>query len=204
MDSYNFGGNILMKADEEGAWDGAAFELIGYPFEEPTVYLDCNGEDYYSQPNFSWSDDSIVLARKDRVLFYTQSHFSELLVSDDDGNIVWVDGRSEPSASRWNGAYPGVTRSAVTYSTIEYDLSTLTKKKYKMVLDEETPFTNLDFDKIEKIVGNERLEKAKKSQVKSSKNNACTCDGPFAQSGDDLCVDKSGEYDVVKYNVFSF
>ena len=203
MGSVYFGGSILMKGDKYSGAEEDIYGVTQYPFEEPTVYLDGAGEEYYPQIDFTWADDSVTLARKDRVLVYTQSYFTELLAENEEGDIVWIDGRTAPYSNYWGGKYLNETRAATAFTTVEYDLKTLTKKKYKMVLDEETPFDDRDFHKLKMYVSAEVLEEVKAKKEQESAMENLTFDGLLEQSGEDLDTDKPALC-TVNYKGFSF
>ena len=74
---------------------------------------------------------------------YTRSTFVELLAKNEEEEIVWMDGRCAPYSECWKGEYLNEERGAHEYAVEEYDLETFKKKKYKVVLDEES---DLDID----------------------------------------------------------
>lgn len=152
MGSCCCGGKLLMKADENEVAKINAYDMEGYPFKIPTIYLDGAGETYFPQMVFDWSDDSVVLVRGKQVIMYTQSSFAELLAKDEEGNVIWMDGRRAPYAGCWKGEYLDEVRGAVEYTIVEYDLETSKKKKYKVTLEEETPFNYWDVHKLLEFV----------------------------------------------------
>jgi hypothetical protein len=194
MSNIFYGGRILMKADEYISFDEDVYEASEYPFEEPTVFLNGHGEDWSPQDGYSWSDDSVILARKERVLVYTESNFTELLTINAAGDVVWLNSREDPFLS-YSGGEPIVEpRPATAYSAVEYDLKTLTKKKYKMVLDEETPFDFWDFDALKDFIGEERVEEIKPNQAEEEQMENLTFDELLAQSDNCLNGDASSVY----------
>lgn len=158
MGSIFYGGSILMKGDKYSGAEDDFYGMTQYLFEEPTVILDGCGEEYFPQCHFSWSDDSVVLVRGKYVITYTKSSFAELLAKDEEGNIVWMDGRSAPYAGCWKGEYLDEVRGAVEYTIAEYDLETSKKRKYKVTLDAETPFNYWDVKKLLDFVDADTLK----------------------------------------------
>jgi hypothetical protein len=122
----------------------------GYPHKVPKVYLEGHGEAYSPQYCFDWDDDSVVLVRDKHVLRYTRSSFVELLAKNEEGEIVWMDGRRAPYSNCWDGEYLNDNRSAYEYTIIEFDLNELKKKKYKVVLEEENCLDNWDLEALSK------------------------------------------------------
>lgn len=148
MSSICYGGYVQMNPDKVlEEYDPYSSE--GYPFGLPKVYLDGTTEQYFPQTVFSWSDDSVVLVRDKRVIVYTQSSFAELLAKDEEGNIVWMDGRTAPFENCWKGEYLDEVRGATEYTVVEYDLETFKKKKYTVTLNEET---SCDFWDVKKLL----------------------------------------------------
>ena len=157
MGSFCYGGNVLMNPDKVlEEYDPYSSE--GYPFGLPKVYLDGRTEIYFPQNVFDWSDDSVVLVRDKCVIMYTKSSFAELLAKDEEGNIVWMDGRTAPFSNCWKGEYLDEVRGAAEYTIVEYCLETSKKKKYKVTLDEETPFDAWDVRRLLNFVEAEVLK----------------------------------------------
>ena len=144
MSSICYGGSTRMVPEVETEDFDSMFDE-GYPHKMPTVYLDGWGEVYNRQHCFNWDDDSVVIVRDKRVVKYTRSRFVELLAKNESGDIVWMDGRSAPYSDCWAGEYLNENRGAQEYTIEEYDLETFTKRRYKMVLDEETKLDASDY-----------------------------------------------------------
>lgn len=159
MSSITYGGKLLMKAENnnKNKNDDYMYDYASYPFDEPKVYLDATCEDYYPQVLFSWSDDSVVLVRGANVIEYTKSNFAELLAKDKEGNIIWVDGRTAPYEDCWDGEYLNETRGAQEFKVTLYNIETLQKKRYKMVLDETTELDAWDFRRLSEFVDADTL-----------------------------------------------
>ena len=154
MSSTVYGGKLLMKAEKTNKDPSNDYMdyLTSYPFQEPKVYLDGMREDYFPQVPFSWSDDSIVSVRGKRVVEYTQANFAELLAKDEDGNVVWMDGRSAPYAGCWNGEYLDEVRGAYEFRVTLYDVEASEKKQYKMVLDKTSELSVEDYRRLSEFV----------------------------------------------------
>lgn len=161
MSSISYGGSVLLKAEIEERSE-YSMGLDEYPFAIPKVYLDGYGEEYYPQTLFSWADDSIVLIRDKKVVRCTHSKFVELLAKDEDGNIVWMDGRNAPYSGCWDGEYLDEHRNASEYTIEEYNLETKEKKKYKMVLMETSQMNSRDCFHLRGLVDDEDLPIEKK------------------------------------------
>ena len=136
MGSTFMDGKILLKpVEEEKQEDNYGYEE--YPFEKPTVYLHGAVETYYPQTIFSWSDDSVLVVRENRVVKYTRSTFTELLAKDEKGDIVWMDGRCAPYSNCWKGEYLDEYRGGEEFTIKTYDLKTMKKQSFKAVLQKE-------------------------------------------------------------------
>ena len=147
MSSVYYGGSIRMNPEPEMLNRDPMFEE-GYPHEVPKVYLEGHGEAYFPQYCFDWDDDSVVLVRDKHVLKYTRSSFVELLAKNEEGEIVWMDGRRAPYSGCWEGEYLDEYRSGHEYTITEYDLDVLKKRKYKVVLEEENCLDNWDLESL--------------------------------------------------------
>jgi hypothetical protein len=79
---------------------------------------------------------------------YTLSNFQELLAEDEEGNIVWMNGRSAPYSGCWGGAYLGDIRSAQEYTITEYNMDTLEKRQYKVTLDNISKLGARDLNRV--------------------------------------------------------
>ena len=156
MSSIYYGGSVRMNPEVENKNFDPMFNE-GYPYEVPKVYLDGRGETYYPQCVFSWNADSVVVVKDKRVMKYTRSSFVEILAKNEDGEIVWMDGRNAPYSDCWGGEYLDESRPAQEYSITEYDLETHKKKEYKVVLKEEKNFDSHDFYSLSEMVEKELL-----------------------------------------------
>ena len=156
MSSVYYGGSIRMNPEPEMLDRDPMFEE-GYPHKVPKVYLEGHGEAYFPQYCFDWDDDSVVLVRDKHVLRYTRSSFVELLAKNEEGEIVWMDGRCAPYSDCWKGEYLNEERGACEYTIEEYNLETLTKRKCKVVLDEETEFDIRDYRSLSDFVDADKL-----------------------------------------------
>ena len=156
MSSVYYGGSLRMNPEPEMLDRDPMFEE-GYPHKVPKVYLEGHGEAYFPQYCFDWDDDSVVLVRDKHVLKYTRSSFVELLAKNEEGEIVWMDGRRAPYSDCWEGEYLDEYRGACEYTIEEYNLETLTKRKCKVVLDEETEFDIRDYRSLSDFVDADKL-----------------------------------------------
>ena len=166
MASIFYGGKVEMKPEIEENVSNNVMEDEGYPYAIPKVYLEGVGEEYYPQTSFSWDDDSVVLVKGNDIIKYTHSNFVELLAKDEEGNIVWMDGRCAPYSSCWDGEYLNEERGASEYTIEEYDLETSRKKKYKVVLAEETPMNDGDRFKLKDFVDVKRFRVTEEEKFK--------------------------------------
>lgn len=156
MSSVCYGGSVLMKPEFENENFDPMFDE-GYPYKMPKVYLEGWGESYFPQWCFNWDDDSVVVVRDQRVVKYTRSSFVELLAKNEEGEIVWMDGRRAPYSNCWGGEYLDEDRGAQEYTVEEYNLETNKKRKYKVVFDEESKFDILDYHSLSKYVDADKL-----------------------------------------------
>ena len=156
MSSVYYGGSIRMNPEPEMLDRDPMFEG-GYPHKVPKVYLEGHGEAYFPQYCFDWDDDSIVLVRDKHVLKYTRSSFVELLAKNEEGKIVWMDGRRAPYSNCWDGEYLNEYRGGQEYTMEEYDLESRKKKKYKIVLDEEFEMNVWDYSSLSNFVDADKL-----------------------------------------------
>jgi len=156
MSSICYGGSVRMKPEVE-IEDFDPWVDEGYPHKIPKVYLEGWGEVYNRQHCFNWDDDSVIVVRNKHVLKYTHSTFVELLAKNEDGEIVWMDGRCAPYSDCWGGEYLNEERGACEYTIEEYNLETLTKRKYKVVLDEETELDIQDYRSLSNFVDADKL-----------------------------------------------
>ena len=159
MGSVFYGGKIRMEAVDfnENKSDDFYEYMDEYPCPVPKVFLEGYGETYFPQMCFDWSDDTIVMVRDDFIVEYTKSHHAELLAENEDGDIVWMDGRTAPYANCWNGKYLDEVRGAYGYRVVEYDLKSLEKKTYKVVLEKTSDFDVRDVDRIMERYGEEEF-----------------------------------------------
>ena len=152
MSSFLDSGKLHLKIDESS-------EEEGYPFTHPDVFLEGISETYVRACDFDWSDESVIVVRNDNVTTYTKHNFSELLAEDENGNVVWIDGRGAPCEGCWGGKYLGDSREATEYSIYDYNVSTKKKRKYKAVLEEEAEMDDADIKKASEFVDAKNIQK---------------------------------------------
>ena len=147
MSGFCYGVSLPLKVDEtkKKVYENDEFSIANYPFREPKVFLQGYGEDCIPQTCSSWSSDGVVLVRESAVIEYTQMDFTEGLMRDKDGNVVWRSMGPVFTDECADGEFLDKYRSAQRYLITEYDLKTLTTKKYRVVLDESSKFNKLDF-----------------------------------------------------------
>ena len=156
MSSFGYCGSVRMNPAVEDVSKDPMFEE-GYPYSTPKVFLNGSGEVYTNRYCSNWDDDSVIVVRDKYVVKYTRSTFIELLARNEPGEIVWMDGRNAPCSSRWNGEYLNKERLAQEYTIEEYDIETNKKRKYKVVLEEETELNIYDYASISKFVDADKL-----------------------------------------------
>ena len=157
MSSVCYGGKIRMQVVEEDEKLINDFDLDKYPFAVPQVYLEGHGEEYFPQMLFNWLDDSVVVVRNSRIMEYTKSNYAEILAEDENGDIVWMDGRTAPYEGCWGGKYLDEHRGVSEYTITEYDYKTLEKRKYKVVPDGVTKFNRYDTLRVMELMGEENF-----------------------------------------------
>ena len=157
MSSYCYGGSVVLKPEIEKENIDSMYEE-GYPFKMPKVLLEGCGEDYHPQYDFSWIDDSVVLARENTVVKYTQSHSTELLAENEKGEIVWIDGRNAPYSDCWDGKYLGERRGATKYKVEVFDLNTSQKTTYDFTESKTGEFTEYDKYRLVDYAGPEAIK----------------------------------------------
>jgi len=160
MSSICYGGKTLMQVvenNEEPFDSGYYADSSKYPFHVPQVYLEGYGENYYPQVAFTWSDDSVTVVRDQYILEYTKHNYVELLAEDENGNTIWVDGRTAPYEGCWGGKYLKEYRAVCAYTVTEYGLETLEKRMYKVVPDGVTKFDCTDALRVMELLGEEKF-----------------------------------------------
>lgn len=143
MSSCYYSGSVVLKPEVEKETIDSMYEE-GYPFKMPKVLLEGCGEEYCPQYDFTWADDSVVLVRENEIVKYTQSHFTELLAENENGEIVWMDGRSAPYSNCWDGKYLGESREVKKYEVEVFDINTSRKTTYNITESKTEDFTESD------------------------------------------------------------
>jgi hypothetical protein len=159
MSSVCYGGKIRMQVveEDEKLINDDYFDLDKYPLTVPQVYLEGRGEEYFPQTLFSWDDDSVVVVRNGCMVEYTRTSYIELLAENENGEIVWMDGRTAPYEGCWGGKYLDEYRGACTYTVQEYDFATLEKRKYKVVQEDVSKFDRYDVLRLMEFMGEEKF-----------------------------------------------
>ena len=91
------------------------------------------------------SEDAVVLARDKQIIKYTKSEHREFLAETEAGETIWVSGSTEYGEDCLNWRYLGDSRTTCEYAVEEYDIGTSKKRKYKVVLDEESEMNSIDY-----------------------------------------------------------
>lgn len=159
MASIYYGGKIRMQAVDinENKSDDFYDYMDKYPYSVPKIYLEGDCEDYFPQYCFNWFDDKVVMVRDSFIVEYSRSNYMELLAEDENGDVVWMDGRTAPYSNCWGGKYLNEDRAAHDYHVVEYDLRTMERKVYKMVLEKSSEFDGQDVKKIMELYGEEEF-----------------------------------------------
>lgn len=110
----------------------------------PKIYFDGVRELYAEDYMYDWILDSVIMVKDDHIVKFTESTCNEMLLKDEDGESVWVDG----VMAQIVGA--DVTeredlRVLREYWVEVYDLKKGEKKRSKVVFEESSPMDEHDF-----------------------------------------------------------
>ncbi len=147
-------GRVRMQAVENNKNEPAF--LKEYPFVVPKVVLEG-----YEDPNlYAGGTNSVVLVRGRIVTIYTDGSFAEFLEKDEDGNVYWVDSRKghDDDYDYWSEENFIDFRKTEERMLMEYDMNTLEKKTYKMVLDETSKMDEEEICRIEDYLGGKIID----------------------------------------------
>ena len=160
MNENSFGGSICMLPEvkhkeydptlQEEDYDPMLYEE--YPHSMPHVYLEGWIEMYGPL-----SEDAVVLARDKQIIKYIKSERREFLAETEAGETIWVSGSTEYGEDCLNWRYLGNSRTTCEYAVEEYDIGTSKKRRYKVVLDEESEMTSIDYYLLSHSVDGETL-----------------------------------------------
>ncbi len=121
-----------------------------YSFEVPEVYFESTGEE--NEKNvFDWNSDSILVVKNKRVIKYTDTIFSKILLKDTKGKTEWLDGRIANILGVDVDDAEDI-RESKEYRIEEYDLEKSQKRIYKVVLDETVDMSDIDICEIKRII----------------------------------------------------
>ncbi len=154
MSSIGYVGRVRMQAVENNKNEPAF--LKEYPFVVPKVVLEG-----YEDPNlYAGGTNSVVLVRGRNVTIYTDGSFAEFLEKGEDGNVDWVDSRKghDDDYDYWSEENFIDFRKTEERMLTEYDLKTLEKKTYKMVLDETSKMDEEEICRMEDYLGGEIID----------------------------------------------
>ena len=134
MASWSFEGKMKLKPVQE---DDENQDYWVNPNQ--VIWMESEGEEYYPQTNFSWSQKSVVVADPKSTIKYSINYFANLLAVDSDGNQLMIPGLNAPYEGfdldeKHKGIhYLGEVQDAFEFKVELFDPKTLTKKIYKMV-----------------------------------------------------------------------
>lgn len=143
-----YGGKLTFTANKNKSID--EYSEHGYSFGKPEVWMEGAGEDYYPQTLFSWDRQSIVLKRGNNVLKLNDDGFWNCHAVDSDNNELVINGSRGPH----EGSDLDENHKEIHYldefepgrelTVEEYDLNTLKKRQYKVVLESEVDMDDYD------------------------------------------------------------
>ena len=154
MNEFLFGGSIRMKSEVENVNSHPHTDDEGYPYRLPEVYIEGWIDPYES---LDLGEDSIIVVRDKHILRYTKLEHAELLAETETGETIWVDSRWDCREDNFKGRILDDIRSVCEYMVEEYDIKTSQKRKYKVVLDEESQMNSLDYYLLSHSVDGETL-----------------------------------------------
>ena len=114
-----------------------------FTYKLPKIHFECGGENDLDNKAFGWSRDSIVLIKDRRTVKYTEFISKELLVTDENGENVWIDGTAADIMGLDAGCIADF-RDIVGRWIEEYDWDKSEKRRYKLVLEETSQIDNND------------------------------------------------------------
>lgn len=152
MGSIYESGYIEFNPDLNDLYDMEHGEEIyvpsNYPLSIPKVYLEGSCDTYFPQIVFDWSDESVMVVHDEFLTKYTRHCYSELQAEDENGNVIWVDGRTAPFEGCWKGRYLNEVRGALEYDVEEFHLDTFEKKTFKVTLESTSPMNMEELTKL--------------------------------------------------------
>lgn len=170
---YYENGYVEFVADLKDVYDEESGEGIyvpsNYPFSTPKVYLDGAQNVCLPEVPSSWYDDSVIVVNDDILTKYTNFIHFEVLIEDEEGNDVWMDGRTVSfeeclKKGRFKGA-----RTVEEYEIERLYFDSLEKKKYKTTL---VSASQLDVDDCLKYI--EYIDPELVKRVGAAKDNTAT------------------------------
>ena len=125
-------------------------EEFTYPV--PSVYFECAGEKPYdSSSAFGWGDDSVTWIKGRNVIKFTESTYNDVLVTDENGENVWLENREADICGFQDSHVNDVI--ARRRMTVEvYDIDKAEKRLYKVAFERTLPFESTDKYFLEKIM----------------------------------------------------
>jgi hypothetical protein len=118
----------------------------------PEIYFAGEGETDHPQKVVEWSEDSVIVAKGNRVVKYTECVSYELLMRDEDGQESWVEG-TLADCMGWDIENAEGVRKVKNYLVEEYDFDQLKKRKYRVDLEAISEISPYDYAYFENVVG---------------------------------------------------
>ena len=107
------------------------------------------------QTKVSFYTYTLFVVKKSKLIKYTTSISSELLIKDEYGESRWIDGRLA-NVLGVDIYDADSSRTTKEYRIVEYDLEKSQKRKYKVILDETVDMNENDICEVKRIINDEK------------------------------------------------
>ena len=114
-----------------------------FTYQVPRVYFECLGEINDSQSVFDWNDASVITFKDNRAVKYTECSLYELLMTDENGESCWIDGKVADCMG-CDAENVKQIRPKKVYMIEEFDWSKSEKRRYKVILEKTSKLEEHD------------------------------------------------------------
>ena len=116
----------------------------------PTMYFDGWRELYEEEPGYDWTMDSVIVAKGNNVVKFTEVTCNEMLLKCEDSESRWISGVTANAVGADITEREGI-RVLKKYFVEEYDFEKCEKKRGKVVFEESSPMDEYELSEFGKF-----------------------------------------------------
>lgn len=124
--------------------------------EIPKIHFEFHIDTDEEQSAHNWYLNSVFVSKDNCVVKYTEATASEILLEDEDGKTVWLNGKEAEIIGIDIEGFIDI-RERKDYKIEMYDIDKSEKRRYKVILEETSNMNDYDYYTLENLLTEDNI-----------------------------------------------